>query len=236
MEAVARLSLSSISPSHHTDCALLTTRTGPCPPCAVTTLHRCFCGSQEIATRCSQLSSKPPSTLDGTLSGLTNGISCGSTCGNTLSCGVHKCEKLCHPGDCGACDVRVEAKCYCGKSQRDAKCGEGIKKISTQEDGTSWEGTWTCERECLKLFDVSRTACRRDVCALLTPPSLFAVRQALMQEAMPPSRARNDHLPLLARSRLYLPMRCRASRRASLVRGSHRDVRQAMQQAPGVRP
>ena len=41
------------------------------------------------------------------------GFSCGGICGRLLSCGRHRCERVCHPLDCGLCpyqvtDVRVD--------------------------------------------------------------------------------------------------------------------------------
>ncbi len=44
------------------------------------------------------------------------GFSCGGVCGRLLSCGRHRCERICHPLDCGSCpyqvtDVRISV-CY----------------------------------------------------------------------------------------------------------------------------
>ncbi|EPQ28274.1 uncharacterized protein PFL1_04101 [Pseudozyma flocculosa PF-1] len=93
---------------------------GPCPPCAVTVSQRCFCGSRDIPMRCSQTSSRGPS-----LSAVAEkGITCGDTCGRKLDCGVHTCEKTCHPGSCDPCSVQLDASCYCGKDTKQMRCGD----------------------------------------------------------------------------------------------------------------
>ena len=35
------------------------------------------------------------------------GFSCGDVCGRLLSCGRHRCERICHPLDCGSCPYQV---------------------------------------------------------------------------------------------------------------------------------
>nr|KIR87449.1 transcriptional repressor NF-X1 [Cryptococcus tetragattii IND107] len=66
-----------------------------CPPCPYLTTKQCACGKDPAVknVRCSQ-----------------DRVSCGQPCGELLSCGFHKCQKLCHrPGECDSCNQ------VCGK-------------------------------------------------------------------------------------------------------------------------
>lgn len=70
-------------------------RRGGMPPCPYLTVKPCACGKDPAVknVRCSQ-----------------DRVSCGQSCGEILSCGFHKCQKLCHrPGECDSCNQ------VCGK-------------------------------------------------------------------------------------------------------------------------
>ncbi|SPO35415.1 related to Shuttle craft protein [Pseudozyma flocculosa] len=130
---------------------------GPCPPCAVTVSQRCFCGSRDIPMRCSQTSSRGPS-----LSAVAEkGITCGDTCGRKLDCGVHTCEKTCHPGSCDPCSVQLDASCYCGKDTKQMRCGDGDKRTSQLEGRGTWVGLYRCDSPCGRLFACGVHACER---------------------------------------------------------------------------
>jgi len=67
-----------------------------CPPCPFLTTRRCACGKSNVSNvRCSQ-----------------EKVSCGQPCGKLLGCGFHRCQKLCHNGDCGDCSS------VCGKPRK----------------------------------------------------------------------------------------------------------------------
>ncbi|KIL58249.1 hypothetical protein M378DRAFT_27649 [Amanita muscaria Koide BX008] len=69
-----------------------------CPPCVYLTTKLCACGKKEIVNvKCSLEREK---------------VSCATTCGRLLSCGFHRCQRLCHAGDCGACTTP------CGKDRK----------------------------------------------------------------------------------------------------------------------
>lgn len=77
-----------------------------CSPCSETIMQECFCGKQGRKVPCSA-----------EFCGRTN-YTCEDTCGKTLSCGNHKCQKLCHEGPCDVCprDVSMVNSCPCGKT------------------------------------------------------------------------------------------------------------------------
>ncbi|OCB86474.1 hypothetical protein A7U60_g6367 [Sanghuangporus baumii] len=76
---------------------------------------------------------------------------------NLFDCGRHRCMKACHPGNCEECPIIEEARCYCGKTSKPLRCGEGEEKHSSVvlDDGVleEWDGRFTCESSCGRLFD-----------------------------------------------------------------------------------
>lgn len=107
--------------------------------------NRCFCGAEAVTTRCSQL--RGPS--------LSRGVSCGGICDKLLPCGFHRCTDICHEGECAPCQRVVRSKCYCGKHEKDMRCGDGLVKTSSESAELNWEGRWACASLCERPFDVS---------------------------------------------------------------------------------
>lgn len=72
-----------------------------CPPCPFLANKPCQCDKKSLIrnVRCSQ-----------------RRVTCGQICGNLLSCGAHRCFKLCHPiGECETCDQPCgKPRPYCG--------------------------------------------------------------------------------------------------------------------------
>ncbi|CVK93069.1 related to cysteine-rich protein NFX-1 [Fusarium proliferatum] len=123
---------------------------GPCPPCTVLSPPEpCYCGKHSQRKNCRDTD-------------YHNGWSCRERCGDFLPCGQHECPQTCHPGVCGTCEVPVEAKCYCGRVQKEMLC-------SKQEDicdsfdlaSNSWfEGSFSCESACGRTFDCGVHRCQ----------------------------------------------------------------------------
>jgi transcriptional repressor NF-X1 len=85
---------------------------GPCPPCPHTgPALACYCGKEAAARRCIETD-------------YDNGWSCGKICGDLMPCGEHHCERGCHEGLCGSCEVLVDSRCYCGKVEKSLPCSE----------------------------------------------------------------------------------------------------------------
>ncbi|KAF3282762.1 FKBP12-associated protein [Orbilia oligospora] len=126
---------------------------GPCPPCgAMGPQQPCFCGKEVSVKRC----------LD---TNYENGWSCGQVCGDVMPCGEHLCERGCHGGVCGGCEVVEVLKCYCGETEKGIKCCDKLVGKASREvvDGEekNWEGFWKCERVCGKLFDCGEHRCEK---------------------------------------------------------------------------
>ncbi|KAM3066891.1 FKBP12-associated protein [Clarireedia jacksonii] len=122
---------------------------GPCLPCPhMGPSLPCYCGKEAISRRC--LDTKYDS-----------GWSCEQICDDPLPCGQHKCQKKCHEGLCGSCEVPIESICYCGKVGKTLPCSErGDERESfapaTSDEGSvqrSWIGSFDCGSECRRPFD-----------------------------------------------------------------------------------
>ena len=97
----------------------ITCHPGTCPSCEEVAHKQCFCGKTKYSIGCSEID---------------DGRSCGEKCGKLLNCGEHKCEKLCHKGDCGECNQITLQICYCGETEQEKRCGTGDLDTSSGED------------------------------------------------------------------------------------------------------
>ncbi|KAK6587518.1 hypothetical protein PZA11_000808 [Diplocarpon coronariae] len=114
---------------------------GPCPPCGhMGPSISCFCGKEMTSRRC----------LD---TNYENGWNCGQICGEVLPCGEHACQRECHEGLCGSCDVEVESRCYCGRVEQTLRCSERDDELESQMNGGNWIGSFNCGAECRRPFD-----------------------------------------------------------------------------------
>lgn len=129
---------------------------GPCAPCAATgPTQDCFCGRNSSTKRCQDTDYE-------------NGWSCGEVCGDLLPCGEHTCSRPCHEGLCGACDVKVEARCYCGSVQIEMLCSARDEEIDSEklrddspESIESWTGCFTCGELCNRPLDCGVHFCQK---------------------------------------------------------------------------
>jgi hypothetical protein len=106
---------------------------GPCPPCSGTHSEKCHCGKKSYKVACSGERDE-------------EGITCGQVCGTLLNCKRHRCEDICHPGECKPCQVVFTQSCYCGKTVTDKLC-EPSKVDQKQGDILC---TFSCEKSCSK--------------------------------------------------------------------------------------
>lgn len=127
---------------------------GPCPPCPhMGPETACFCGKEVARKRCMETD-------------YDNGWGCRQICGDLLPCGEHDCQRECHEGLCGSCDVLVDAKCYCGKVEREILCSDQEDPIestsSERSEVETWTGTFKCEDICNRLFDCEKHSCKKE--------------------------------------------------------------------------
>ena len=131
---------------------------GPCPPCGrMGPTQSCYCGKATSSRRC----------ID---TDYNNGWSCNELCGDVMPCGEHLCQRKCHEGLCGACEILIDARCYCGKIEISIPCCErGDEKTSkrsyTGENDRriteEWNGLFDCENVCDRQFDCSKHYCEK---------------------------------------------------------------------------
>lgn len=108
---------------------LLLCHPGPCPPCPKTVQNSCYCKkSRPVTRRCSN-----------------QDWSCTNRCERLLSCGQHKCESPCHPGNCPPCSKQSEQKCNCGTRKKLRPC-----------DDLEWQ----CEKVCGKQLECGHHSCQ----------------------------------------------------------------------------
>lgn len=110
---------------------------GPCPPCQAMVTRSCGCGKTSKMYQCNQ----------------RQVISCDEQCDKLLSCGVHRCEKKCHLGDCDTCDKQIEQICYCTRDKRTIAC--------TEENNKSVK--FSCGRVCNSILQCKNHKCK-DIC------------------------------------------------------------------------
>ncbi|KAI5206517.1 hypothetical protein E4T39_02480 [Aureobasidium subglaciale] len=142
----------------------LTCHAGPCPPCThMGPTQTCFCGKHESTRRCTDTNYE-------------DGWSCGEVCGDLMPCGEHECPRPCHEGLCGACEVRIDARCYCGQVEKALLCADRNDEVTSHkkhvtEDGQDFVEEWTgkieppqCMRVCRVNLNCGRHACDERCC------------------------------------------------------------------------
>jgi transcriptional repressor NF-X1 len=135
-----------------------TCHAGPCPPCTLMgPVQYCFCGKSSVTRRCVDTD-------------YDHGWSCGDICGELMPCGEHYCPLPCHEGLCGACEVRVPARCYCGQIQKDILCADLGDELESSQSHTAadgaevvehWTGLFECPNTCSRPFDCGKHKCEK---------------------------------------------------------------------------
>lgn len=139
---------------------------GPCPPCPVVLNEPCHCRKRTLGIRCSAVHDGKPDTPD-RLAAKELLRSCGQTHDVLLGCGLHRCERECHAGECGECDAVRMKRCFCGREQLEGICGatrpddrvDGCTMPGAEGDDATWTGEFACSGTCNALFDCGQHRC-----------------------------------------------------------------------------
>ena len=130
---------------------------GPCPPCThIGPVQSCFCGKKSTSRRCVDTN-------------YDTGWSCGEVCGDLMPCDTHTCQRVCHEGLCGACMVKSDCRCYCGKIEQQIICYERGDEKQSQRSVSgdkspkvdSWTGMFDCGSKCRRNFDCGNHSCEK---------------------------------------------------------------------------
>ncbi|XP_028041296.1 NF-X1-type zinc finger protein NFXL1 [Bombyx mandarina] len=108
---------------------LLLCHPGPCPPCPQTVNGTCYCEKEFKKVRCSAAK-----------------WSCNQTCQKTLLCKTHKCEDVCHEGECPPCHFSSSQSCNCGAEITHRPCNDPH---------------WQCQRPCQKSYPCGYHKCEK---------------------------------------------------------------------------
>lgn len=130
--------------NHHTQrlCTILifirlSSISGPCPPCQAMVTRNCNCGKSSKMYQCNQ----------------RDVVECSEICDKPLNCGVHRCEKPCHVGDCDTCDIELEQMCYCTRDKRTVPCTQRTNKSVV----------FSCGRVCNSILQCKNHKCK-EIC------------------------------------------------------------------------
>jgi transcriptional repressor NF-X1 len=104
-------------------------------------MRACKCGKSKFQVKCS--SKKVPL--------------CEIKCDKFLNCNLHKCEIICHEGECDSCQIDVELKCFSHDTPHSVKCGSELFKQANENLKIS------CELKCEKTLDCGKHNCQ-DTC------------------------------------------------------------------------
>ncbi|KAI8606394.1 hypothetical protein EDD21DRAFT_298207 [Dissophora ornata] len=143
---------------------------GPCPPCGgLGPIQSCHCGSESFQLRC----------VDTDFTFQT-GKSCNQVCGELLGCCKHSCTSTCHPGLCPPCEETEEQRCYCGKHERKAPCGDGEPRI-TIKDGGKFTGFYECKEICHRPLTCGHHECTKTCHPLNGEPGQCSARPEVVK-------------------------------------------------------
>ncbi|XP_071489644.1 NF-X1-type zinc finger protein NFXL1-like [Diadema antillarum] len=121
---------------------------GDCLPCPHTSQQPCLCKKRTTLRECA-----------------SPRWSCGEVCGKPLPCGHHRCERVCHEGECGDCPRSGTRYCPCGKTALQLQCTEDVPPCGDTCDKPLPCGVHRCTRrchtgKCESCLQMSRKKCR----------------------------------------------------------------------------
>ena len=145
----------------HLNCGhpcVATCHIGPCPPCSVSIVRPCRCGTTTKAARCYELRPSDGDGDSGDNSPEDSEILCGKPCTVLRACGRHQCRRLCCP--------LASLASVAGK--------KGKKRVNGSEQGVGEErgGLHECDLICGKTLSCGNHKCEERDHKGVCPPCL----------------------------------------------------------------
>lgn len=106
---------------------------GDCSPCPRKSRQSCSCGANIHLRECAQ----PV-------------WHCNKVCNKLHSCGHHRCQKICHKGECGPCPSSGLRTCPCGKTSHALPCTQDIPSCGDTCGKELACGVHLCAERCHK--------------------------------------------------------------------------------------
>ncbi|KAH9835226.1 uncharacterized protein C8Q71DRAFT_811773 [Rhodofomes roseus] len=137
---------------------------GPCGPCNVRDLVKCYCGREEKEVPCGDGEEHQCALDDGGKETRWVGrYQCSHPCDRPFDCGIHRCAKPCHspsptPASCPR-SPSVVAHCPCGKHSLDPSSASHFPPGTKLPRTTCTDPIPTCESICMKLLEGCDHAC-----------------------------------------------------------------------------
>ncbi|KAL9973519.1 hypothetical protein ACROYT_G019988 [Oculina patagonica] len=104
---------------------------GDCLPCPKQSIQSCLCGKSASKRPCASPEWQ-----------------CEQVCNKVLSCGHHRCERLCHADNCGDCPRTGDRKCPCGQTTVSLPCTEDVPTCGSTCDKSLACGRHKCTQQC----------------------------------------------------------------------------------------
>lgn len=180
---------------------------GLCGACDVKVESQCYCGSVQTEMLCSARDEELDSELlrDGSVESWTGCFSCGESCSRPFDCGVHFCQKSCHPQDAQPAHCPrspdVVLDCPCGKTP--------LTEIPGFIARTSCEDPIPhCPSKCGKTMPCGHTCekvCHTGSCGICMRPTSITCRcgRNTMTTPCPDKNAQQPQCPRICKAGLH---------------------------------
>ncbi|XP_062850075.1 transcriptional repressor NF-X1 isoform X2 [Trichomycterus rosablanca] len=177
---------------------------GQCQPCQVRVQQVCYCGVVHREVACGT----DRENFDG-----SGHFSCHKPCGKMLECQSHRCQQMCHTGDCQPCPLspsRVRS-CPCGQTSL-AK----LLELGYSERRTCTDPIPSCGKTCNKplpcgdddTVHLCSKLCHEDRCGPCSLTSTIKCRCGTKTKAVPCAEVKSEELTFTCEKRCNKKRSC----------------------------
>ncbi|KAH8097069.1 hypothetical protein BXZ70DRAFT_974531 [Cristinia sonorae] len=155
---------------------------GPCQPCTVKDVAKCYCGKEEKEIACGEGDAKESVAGVGAEQRRWVGrYTCENNCDRLYDCGIHRCEKPCHPQSAttSVCprSPALVTRCPCSKHDLSSASASAFPPGTKLVRTACTDPIPTCQSMCMKTLDGCSHVCSVTCHAGPCPPcSIMLVR------------------------------------------------------------